>query len=294
MKRAIAAAILTCAPVFAQPATPQPATPKLSFEVASIKPSPPPDPSGFSSGTRGDPGRWSCYNTSLTNLVLTAFDLKSYQLTAPDWMRRELFDISAKVPAGATKEDIKLMLQNLLEERFKLTYHREQKETPAYDLVIAKNGPKLTEFVEPAPLAEGAPKPPPRADTEGRPLPQPGSSGMTMSKNAIRWSGSKFTMKQMASMLASQLGHPVTDATGLTGFYDMQLSWSGTGAGMRVTVSPPPSGEGGAPSAGIPEADSGPTLFTALQQQLGLKLEAKKGTIDILVVDKIEKTATEN
>ena len=133
----------------------QAGTPRPVFEVASIKPSPPPDPMGYRVGTSGgpgtpDPGRWSAQNYSLKNLIYTAYNLKSYELAAPDWTNSERFDIVAKVPEGASRDDLRLMIQALLEDRFKLTFHREPKEMATYELVVARNGPKLKEPVPPA------------------------------------------------------------------------------------------------------------------------------------------------
>src|SRR5207247_8322826 len=111
-----------------------------------------------------DPGRWTAQNMSLSNLITRAYDLKRYQYSAPSWLDDERFDITAKVPEGATKEQFQTMIQNLLAERFKLTIHREKKEMAGYELVVAKNGPKLKESVD-VPQPDGAgsatPGPPP-------------------------------------------------------------------------------------------------------------------------------------
>jgi len=112
---------------------------------------------------------------------------------------------------------------------------------------------------------------------------------MAILNGRARMVSSEVTMSGLASQLSSQVGRPVKDATGLTGKYDIILSWLPDNG--RALPPPPP----GAPApAGSPEAESGPTIFSALQEQLGLRLEQKKGTVEILVVDKLEKTPTEN
>ena len=290
----------------------QAADPPPAFEVASVKASPPPEGRGVfvrSDGGPGtkDPGRWTAQNFSLSNLVTYAYNLKRYEYSGPSWMDTERFDIVAKVPEGATKDQFRLMLQNLLAERFKLKIHREKKDSQVYDLVVAKNGPKLTESVN-DPQGEGAgPGPgagrgagfgpgPPKIDKDGFPELPPGRESMTIMMNGrARTRQHNYTMESLANMLAGQIAKPVTEATGLKGKYDFTLTWATGGGGRAI---PPPGGgaAGGGPESPIASMadDSGPTIFTAIQEQLGLKLEQKKGTIELVVVDHAEKTPTEN
>ncbi len=314
-------------------ASAQTADPKLTFEVASIKPSPPPDGMGMRVMINGgpespDPGRFTTENMALSGLVTYAYNLKRYEYSGPSWMDGERFDILAKVPPGTTKEQFRVMLQNLLAERFKLAIHREKKDSQVYELVAAKNGPKLKESVDgPAPAdaaraggpdagASGTPPPPPpppppggmpkiSMDKEGFPVLPPGvgkgRGPMTMMMNGrARSQGDGMSMDQIVTFIANQIGKPVTDGTGLKGKYDFRLMWAmesmGRGGGMMPPPPPGGRGEGGMGAAPIPRAseDSGPTFYSALQDQLGLKLEQKKGQIDILVVDRAEKVPTEN
>ena len=287
----------------------QPADAHRAFEVASIKPSAPLTGNGgprFMGMTGGpgsrDPGRFTCSNCSLSMLVTQAYDIQRYQLTGPSWLDTERFDITAKVPEGATKEQFRLMQQDLLAERFKLTLHHEKKEMPLYELVIGKNGPKLKESAEdPAPQGAGpAPGPPPppgppKIDKDGYPVLHAGRGTMMVMMNGrARVQFSNQTMEQFVRMLSGQLRRPVTDATGLKSKYDFALFWTSENMGMagRGGLAPPP--DGGAPLVSLPDSDSGPTLFGALQEQLGLKLEQKKGPVDILVIDHMEKVPTEN
>jgi len=267
---------------FAQSANSQPA-----FEVASIKPSPPFSQrksnitAMFGGPGTDDPSRVTITNYMLLGLVAAAFQVESYRVSGPSWLedaRETQFDITAKVPDGTTKEQIPLMLRNLLAERFHLTVHREKKEGQVYDLIVAKNGPKLKESAK-TPAPKDAPEPPSgrlTLDQEGFPVLTPGR-GPRMAISGDRGSAvfTEGSMEQLVDLLSHQVGRPVTDATGLKGKYDFSLRWSMEGFGK-------------------PGEDPGPTIFGAVQEQLGLKLEQKKGPIDMIVIDHIDKVPTEN
>jgi uncharacterized protein (TIGR03435 family) len=249
------------------------------FEVASVKPSPPGATSGAMSGGPGtkDPGLFTCQNISLRALMVTAYNLLTYRFSGPDWMGAARFNISAKIPEGTTREQFQAMLQNLLLDRFEMTVHWEKKEIQTYDLVVGKGGAKLKESTPEADVTETtAAAGPPKADTDGFPILPPGRHRALLeigSHVAMRWSDE--AMGQFVTYLAAQLRTPVHDETGLKGQYDFTLRWVSDGA--------------------TPSADeTAPYLFRAVQEQLGLRLESKKGTIDILVVDRAEKTPTEN
>jgi len=303
-----------------------------SFEVATIKPAAPPatsmGPGGMKiamrMGARGgpgtsDPGQITYSNMPMKSLIVTAYGVKTYQVSGPSWMDTERFDIVAKVPPGATKDDVKLMLQNLLAERFKLTLHREKKDLPMYALVVGKNGPKMKESPPDDPDAKVASglKDQGSSDADAQkakqalesamrtvvrdgampPLPPGMGQGtrMMMMPGRMSMTVTKQTMAQFADSLGNQMDRPVVDQTGLTKSYDFTLEYapeSGGRAPMGMPLPPPPSGDGGLPH----EADSqaAPSLFTALQEQMGLKLEQKKGPVDLLAVDHLEKTPTEN
>lgn len=205
------------------------------------------------------------------------------------------------------------MMQNLLIERFKLAVHREKKDLPVYELTVAKSGPKLKasagEADAPDPAGRGAaPPPPPRPgqmprDADGFPQLPPGRrSMMIMMPGRARWRLVDESMEQFSKSLQGMAGRPVNDSTGLTGKYDFELSFAPAAGGMglmgrgpMIALPPPPPGAGG---PGGPDTsasdDSVPSIFTAVQDQLGLKLESKKGPVDTLVIDHIEKTPTEN
>jgi uncharacterized protein (TIGR03435 family) len=214
----------------------------------------------------------------------------------PDALMDGHFDINAKADANDAAQmknlsrddrtrESRLMLQSLLAERFHLKVHIETKELPVYALVIAKGGAKLTASAPPpaTPPDEGAP--PPKAAVAPDQLPKTAPRGMSMirmSSTKIEASASEGTMEQLASMLTNQPdagGRVVIDKTGLTGKYDWSLAWApsmGMGGPMK-----------GADNGTGSDADA-PGLFTALEEQLGLKLEPQKGPVQVVVVDHVE------
>ena len=275
------------------------------FEVASIKPVPPIDLTRGPSQTFGctggpgtkDPGLWVCENLSLANFVMTAFDLKGYQMES--WysqLYNEWLSIRAKVPEGATKEQLRQMQQNLLIERFGLKSHFEKKETQGYELVVAKNDLKFK---------ESEPKPSEDSDTglmpaisrptigkDGLPTMPPGRRGVLVMPGRALGQWPRMTMGEFASELNASFmaGKPVIDATGLEGKYDLSLDW----APELPMNSIGPVALGAENTLPAATEASGPNLFTALQEQLGLRLVPKKVTIEIFVIDHIEKMPTEN
>ncbi len=274
------------------------------FEVASVKAAAPQDMHRMQVMMRGgpgspDPGQITYTNVSLRNIVMNAYGVKNFQISGPGFLDTERFDVLAKVPKGATKDDLKVMLQNLLAERFQIKLHQEKKELPIYALVVAKNGPKLKESAEDAPASADAPPPPPSPGGRGG---FGGRGGMMIMINngRMRLTASKQPVSGIADMLSNQLGRPVIDQTGLTGKYDFTVEFAPEeGQMMRgpmggMPPSPPGAGPGPGPGEGASDGPAPANLFTALQEQLGLKLEPKKGPVDFLVIDHIEKAPTEN
>ncbi len=306
----------------------QQSTPAPEFEVASIKPAEPLNTSAMMSGGQiqfrmgcelPDPGRFTCSGMPLRGMLMKAFGVKIYQFSGPAWMASERFDIVAKVPAGATPEQVNLMLQKLLVDRFQIAWHRENKELPVYALVVGKNGHKLK---APAPggnesrfeaALEGRGVPPPPAGGGGevgmmamRTGGEGAKGGIMMStrNGLIELTGSQAAVSSLAGILATQVDRPVVDETGLKGEYDFTLAFArddtvrpGGASGAFVMTVP---GAGGAPppppTPGSDKSDPSPasSIFTAIQNQLGLKLEAKKDTVEIIVVDKAEKVPVAN
>lgn len=300
-----------------------------AFDAASVKPATLPASDGRGrtmiagpSGGPGtnDPGRVRYPYISLKNLLMTAYDAKSFQIQGPSWLDTERFELNATMPPETTREQFRLMLQHLLTERFKLTIHRETKDLPMYSLAVARNGPKLkvSEAVSPASDDAGQASPlpilaPPKIGPDGFPvfpLPAGGRGGLFMMSlpGRARLVGQQQTMLDLANRLTAQLSRPVSDATGLTAKYDFTLTFStegmnapmgpaGQGAGgTMVAVAPPsPSGAGGGSgSAALPEGDTPTDLFRAVKEQLGLTLEPRRGPVELIVIDHIEKAPTEN
>jgi len=231
-----------------------------------------------------DPTLFTCQNMSLTNLISRAYEMPYYRVTAADWMEQTRFHLNARVPAGATKAQLDLMLQDMLVTRFKLAVHHESKELAQFDLVVAKNGPKFKPAEEPpAPKEDGASSPPApkqsplHMDKEGYPVLEAGIPGMAIMNGRARVYQPAGTMERLAALLSAQLRRPVNDATGLTGKYEISLYWDADT--MRSPSQP---------------LEPGPNLIQAVQDQLGLRLESKKGPVDFLIVDHAEKVPTEN
>jgi len=242
----------------APPAAPKPLpeNTKLEFEVASIKPSPATQP-GFGFNVTATEMRSP--NISLAGIVRFAFELHSSQvLGLPGWAETELYQIVAKLPQGGdpTDDQLRTMIKNVLRSRFNLSFHTEKRELPVYAISIGKNGPGGIKMVTASGtgLRMGAQRP-----------------GRVVFQGA--------TMSNLATQLQLRvLDRPVIDQSGLTARYDFTLDW-------RPDEFQFPALSAAQRSAGIAAADASPDLFTAFQEQLGMKLEAKKVPIDVLVVD---------
>lgn len=243
-----------------------------AFEVASVKQSP----------AGGSVLSWSWGNTTgkvrltripLTNVLMQAYKVDAYQISGPPWLTTEYYDIVANAPEGAPKEQIPQMLQALLADRFKMTLHRESQSLPVYALPVGRTGPKLKE-----------------ADPSG-----PKGLSYRISSVEIRIKG-QIPTAMLATGLSSRLDRPVLDLTGLKGIYDIDLAWAPEVAGSKTAMGtaagavPDASQPGPAPDASMP----GPSIFSAIQETLGLRLEARKAPIEMLVIDHVEKVPTEN
>jgi uncharacterized protein (TIGR03435 family) len=271
-------------PILAQSPPPTAAVP-LSFEVASIKPNHSGD---MRMGISFQPGRFVGNGLTAKFLIGFAYDVRDFQVTGgPSWISSDKFDIDAKEPDGFTEglqklppdqrhEKLELMIQSLLTDRFGLKVSHGTKELPVYALVIAKNGLKFQES------KPGDTYPNGMKGRDGRPL---GHGGM-MSMGPGQLTGQGVPITFLVQQLSQQLGRKVLDQTGLTGIYDLTLKWTPDQRPAAMFQGPPPGGP--APDSTPPPDTSGPSVFTALQEQLGLKLEATKGPVEILIIDHIE------
>jgi uncharacterized protein (TIGR03435 family) len=286
-------------------ATPEAATP--AFEAVSIKPFPEGAViimSGCDGGPGTDhPGRINCEYTTPKMLLMMAYTAKSSEILGPGWLDSGHFNIDAKLPQGATKEQVPAMFRNLLAERFKLALHHETRLLPAYALTVAKGGLKIKESA-PAPAATddaqpaggsppGGPPPsgPPPTGEDGFPILRPAviANGpiILYRQGRGRLQGGNTTLAVLAEKLSGQVGQVVIDETGLNGKYDMTLNWTLDAAEIGGTAGP---GAGASQEASTP----GASLFAAVEQQLGLKLVSKKIARDVIVVDRAEKVPTGN
>jgi uncharacterized protein (TIGR03435 family) len=266
---------LTCA-AFCQPA----ATP-LKFDVASIKQAAPPPDGKWMVRMGGGPGRLDYSSVSLKAMIQRACEVQDYQIAGPDWMASARFDMVAKLPAGAPRSRIPEMLRALLEERFKLAIHRETREMPIYALVVGKNGPKMKEAeADPNAPAPDAARSAVRTSLDCGPRGETVvPAGWYMNRGPGRVEAHSVNMASLVNMLGALLGRPVMDQTGLKGNYDFEMEYA-------------PEGQPVTPAGG-PDVN-GVSLFSAVQSQLGLKLDTKKGPVELIVVDHVKKIPAEN
>ena len=248
-----------------------------TFEVASVKRAAPVSTAAARPGAarstgpdqREDPGRVSYTDYPLRPLLMKAYNVKRYQIAGPSWLDTERYDIVAKPPEGASKEQIPAMLRNLLVERFQMTVRRETRAQPVYALIAGKNGPNLKKTDKP-------------------------DNGISFSTGGHLEARS---VASLANMLSSFLDRPVLDMTGIQGNFDISLEVSMEDLiGLRRMMNAAGAQtSGGAAGAGGPAPELAPqaSIFTAIQL-LGLKLEPRKEPIEMIVIDKAEKVPTEN
>jgi len=261
-------------------AGPAPATPAGTapvtlppWDVSTIKPA---SPDARGSMFQFTPDGIKITNVPLWAMVREAFGLNDDHLFGgPSWAKTSMFDIEAKVSReDAPKlKDLKMdqrrpMVVALLEERFGLKYHHETRELPEYELLVAKGGVKMQASKSDPPAADGG---------------EPHGNHMLMMRGRGHIESTASGMSGLVRLLSAQLGRTVADKTGLTGNYDFKLDWTPDDTGPQMMKSGNPASDG----APTPDA-GGPSLFTALEEQLGLKLESTKGPVDVIVIDQLE------
>jgi uncharacterized protein (TIGR03435 family) len=243
------------------PPKPMAADANLNFEVATIKPSNPATPGQSLLVGRGGGNLFTTTNTTLNDLITFAYGLHVTQITGgPSWLASEKFDITGKPEQAGIPNatQLRTMLQKLLAERFSLTFHREKRELSAYRITVVKSGPKLT-----------------KSESGGI---LPGFGGRGPGAIGVR----NATMPEFADFFQARvLDRPVVDQTGLSGRFDFTLEWrpdtlQTAALGANAPQLPP-------------EVESRPDLFTAIQEQLGLRLEPGKTPVEVFVIDQVEK-----
>ena len=249
-----------------------------SFDVASVKPSDP-QARGVQMGLSPG-GLFTARNITLKALIQEAWDVRDFQISGgPGWLDTERYDITAKGDGPGVSEDemrkmpeaqrnklqeeLLMKVRTLLADRFQLKVHRETKELPVYALIVAKGGPKIQPLTE-----DGSP-----------------GGGLSMRRGGAgtEITGNRVPLAYLVHLLSDQVGRTVLDETGLKGSYDFKMSFApDRGPGQQ----PPGAGD----DRQLPESD-GPSIFTAVQEQLGLKLDAQKGPVEVLVSDSAQKAS---
>lgn len=283
------------------------ASPKPQFEVASIKPAQPMPMGKMRIRMDADAGMLRYTNVSLKDCIRVAYRVKDFQVEGPDWLGSTRFDIEAKLPDGASKEEIPEMLQAMLADRFQLVVHRDNKEHAVYGLIVAKGGPKLKTAQIPAgDGASAAAKPVDGKIPPGSPGGMPrGAMFMRMDPGGMHLNAPSVTLATLAEMLSRFCERPVVDMTGIQGQYDFQLAFvPETMHGMPGPKGGPmhpmagaggngPAMAGGEPGPSDAATETAGSIYDAVQRY-GLKLEPKKAPMEVVFVDHIEKVSTEN
>jgi uncharacterized protein (TIGR03435 family) len=261
--------------------------PRPAFEVTSVKPN--------TSGTflvmiRTPPGRFSATNVTLRMLIRSAYgNIPDFRtIGGPSWMDVDRFDVDAtagQTSTSSTPEQTRRMIQSLLEDRFKLKSHTETRELPIYLLVLARRDGKLGDQIKPStgeckeitppPGAPPPPPPPPGAPAGGQ-RQCPSMLGM----GAI--SGRQLSIDRLADTLAPYANRKIVNQTNLIGLFDLDLRWMPDLLPFAPAGAPPP-----------PTDPNAPPLMTALQEQLGLRLDASRGPVELLVIDSVEKPSSD-
>lgn len=301
----VVAALAAAAGPVLRAQTPAPAADNASFEVASVKPSNPDPGNAMSMIPMAMPqpgGRFTAQNLPLKLLVRVAYEVQDFQISGgPSWLMSNKFDITAKAAGPGTlgMKELAPLLRNLLADRFKLTTHTEQREMAVYDLVIARSdkrlGPDLkpsasdcsnmdelnakrAEAIQKGDLSAVMPKP-------GQVIPCAIAPTVGGGPQNIGLHADGQELKTLTDLLTQMTGRIVRDKTGLTGRFDfdMKLDMQALMAmAAQAGISVPP-----AAAANMPQSD-GSSVMTALQEQLGLKLESTRGPVDVLVIDSAE------
>lgn len=261
-----------------------PATP--TFDVATVKPNPSGD---RSSSTRGQPGgRFDASNITLRLLIRDAYPLQNFQIIGgPAWQNTDRFDIAAKAPEGAgdafraqgmEPSQGQLMIRALLADRFKLVVHTETRELPIYALAVARADRRLGPQLQPVDIDCAAVSAAARANQPAPSLPGRGPLGCNMGTSPGMIRAGATRIQALASALSNAVQRVVIDRTGLSGQFNFELKW---------TANPGAQGAPGASDAASLDSTAS-SIFAALEQQLGLKLESTRGPVDVLVIDNVE------
>ncbi len=269
-----------------------------SFEVASIRPSAPgPPPQGVAAGARIDGAQFRTTYLTLKDYIGVAYRLKLYQISGPDWIGTDRFDVAATLPDGTLPAQIPSMMETLLEERFQLKLHREKKEFPIYALGIAKGGLKMTEAPRLPELENADPRAPQEftggGSNQGVSINLGPGSSVSFSNN--KFEAKRLTMPSLAGTLERFLDRPILDMTDLKGSYDFSIDVTADDYRAMLIRSAVVAGVVLPPDVLrlLDSASSPESLFDGLTK-LGLRLEPRRAPLDVVVIDGALRTPTEN
>jgi uncharacterized protein (TIGR03435 family) len=282
IRRVSAGLLFWALPVLAQTVASSP-----TFEVASVRPAPPPSAGRVQSRIRSDAGRVEYSNVTLKDILARAYGVNNRQISGPGWLDAERYSVLAKVPDGAPSSQIPAMLQGLLLERFQMRVHKETKETDIYALVIG-GGPTMTRAEDPR---AGSASPSGSGTNASTPVPGGSFTAYRVPGNGrAGFRASAVTMARLSEFLASFVDRPAVNMTDLQGAYNFRLEFSfeilvgiRTAEGRRIEGSDGPA----------PDDDPAGSVFSGVQR-LGLKLEARKAPLEHLVIDHAERVPKEN
>ncbi len=252
------------------------------FEAASVKPSAEggADVQGLGDVRMFPGGRLVAEKVLLRYFIQNAYGVKPFQLAGgPAWINSAHYNIEAKAEGNPNNGQMRLMMQALLAERFQLKVHHETRELPVYELTAAKSGLNLPE-PKPGSCSSPDPNAPPGPPRPGEAMPC-GRVLMTLTPSGAKMQGGAVTMAELVRVLSNALARTVVDKTGFTGTFDVRLEFT-PDVSLGGLPWPPP---GAAPAS----PDLHGTLFTAIQEQLGLRLESAKGPVDVVVIDAVER-----
>lgn len=294
----LAASCLSGLLILARPAAHGQTRNEPSLEIASVKLAAPSATAIVCTGGPGtaDPGMWRCSNVSVSFLISKAYGFAPFEFDPADRCCQTRVDLLAKIPPNTTRQQFQKMQQNLLIERLKLRLHLQPKEMPVYELAVSERGLKMKESPRGALPVEPDPWGPPkfRAGKDGYPELLPGQAGVARIYDNYRWIGINLSCQDIAKILSAYAGRLVLDKTGLRGRYSFDVKWSVDAASVVASLRRQSGDAAPEKETSVADEASGPTLRGAIQERLGLKLNAKKGWGEVVIIDHIETTPAPN
>jgi uncharacterized protein (TIGR03435 family) len=287
--RCLACCLLLAAPAFAQ------TKPKPQFEVVSIRPSSE-QTAAVQAGLRISGAQARIAAMGLKDYITIAYNVRPQQVIGPDWMSNERFDVAGTIPAGNSPDQVGEMLQAMLTDRFKLAFHREQRDLQVYALTVSRGGLKIKESAPAPPAAADAPAAAvsvaATGGNNGVAIDMGGGASFTLANNKLEVK--KLTMEDMAGVLTRFVDHPVVDRTGLKGIYDFTLDLAPEEY-MAVLIRSAINAGVSLPPQAVRLLDTAPANPLASPfQNVGLSFDSTRAPLEVIVVDSILRAPTEN